>query len=362
MEVIKRKNGTLRYREKIYVEGRPVSKCFLRKTDADAWKRRTRSEEDRLAALGLERQARIPFKEYVPRWKSQHEGLLAHSSKVSYYGIIDLYLLPFLGGKCLHEISRGLATALVVQLKGAGKSPGSIDRAINLLKVMLNDAVDSELLNSNPLGRFPKQSKRMVRDKFWSQAEVTRFLQASTDDPCFHLYMVAVNTGMRRGELCGLQWDSVDFERNQIEVRRIRDRHGLREKTKTNRPRCIPMNQEVRRALMLLWKRPRAEFVFLDRMGEPINPHHVCRAFRAAQARAKMKVEIRFHDLRHTFASHYAMNSGGNMFALREMLGHSSIEMSMRYSHLAKDHLAKEVERVSFGQNMIDSPQIAHEA
>ncbi len=362
MEIIKRKNGTSRYREKIYIGGKPITKCFLRKADAIAWKRRMRSEEDRLIALGLERQKRISFREFVLRWKAHQEDRLAPSSKTSYYAIIDAHLVPFFGEKCLHEISRGLANNLVASMKAVGKTPSGIDRVMNLLKGMLNSAVDWELLASNPLSRFPKQGKRMARDKYWSEAEVGQFLQAVCDDALYPLYVVALNCGMRRGELCGLKWDRVNFERNLIEVCRIRDRYGLREKTKTNRPRCIPMNQEVRRTLMELWRKPRGEFVFLDRRGAPVDVQHVYRAFQEAQEKAKMDVRLRFHDLRHTFASHYAMKSGGNMFVLKEMLGHTDISMTMRYSHIAKEHLAKEIERVSFGPNSTASPQIAHKA
>jgi integrase len=287
MEVIKRKDGTLRYREKVYIGGKAVSKCFLRKTDADAWKRRMRAEEDRLVALGIERQRQDPFRDFVIRWKAHQDDLLAPSSKRSYYGIIDSHLAPFLGEKCLHEISRGTASNLVAALKGAGKTASGIDRVMSLLKGMLNDAVDWELIPSNPLNRFPKQGKRMARDVFWSESEVNQFLQANQEDPLFPLYVVALNTGMRRGELCGLKWDRVDFERNLIEVCRTRDRDGLREKTKTNRPRCIYMNQEVRRALMALWKQPRGEFVFLGKRAAPIDVQHVYRAFEQAQERAK---------------------------------------------------------------------------
>lgn len=359
MEIKPRKNGKQSFREKVYIEGKAVSKTFSRRSDAIAWKRRIKIEEDRRKALGLDRMEKTLFKDFVPRWKKQQEPLLAESSIRGYFSMLDRHILPFYENKLLSEITKSSALRFVEKLRDNGVSGSGIDRIIALLKGVLNDALDLELISFNPLTRFPKQTKKMNRDKFWSMDEVKNFLSSCQSSPYYPLFAIALNTGMRRGELCGLKWDRVDFEKNTIEVSRIRDRYGLRETTKTKKPRCIYMNQETRRIVTHLRKQNYSEFVFVDRRGLPIDVQHVYRAFNEAQERAGMKHRLRFHDLRHTYASHYVMESGGNIFALKEMLGHSDISMTMRYSHIAKEHLAKESERVSFSPNEEFSPKIA---
>ncbi|MBI2519305.1 MAG: tyrosine-type recombinase/integrase [Bdellovibrio sp.] len=95
-------------------------------------------------------------------------------------------------------------------------------------------------------------------------------------------------------------------------------------------------------------------FVFLKADGQAINPLHIYHDFGKAQARAKMDKRIRFHDLRHTFASHFMM-SGGNLYDLQKILGHTQFEMTQIYAHLSPDHLANKTQILSFGSEVLDS-------
>ena len=88
----------------------------------------------------------------------------------------------------------------------------------------------------------------------------------------------------------------------------------------------------------------------LKKMGcylPPIGVQHMYRSFFRAQKRAGLERHFRFHDLRHTFASHFMMN-GGNLYDLQKILGHSKIEMTLRYAHLAPDHLVEAINVVNF--------------
>ena len=171
------------------------------------------------------------------------------------------------------------------------------------------------------------------------------------NDKLYPLYVTALNTGMRRGELAALKWDRVDFVTNQITITRTLDRYGLSENTKTGRKRVVPMNAEVRRVFEPLWKRQRGQFVFCEEDGSEIDAHHLNRDFQNAQKRIGGLQRIRFHDLRHTFASHFMMK-GGNIYDLQKILGHSSLEMTQRYAHLSPTHLAEAINIVGFsGEN-----------
>ena len=141
-----------------------------------------------------------------------------------------------------------------------------------------------------------------------------------------------------------------------IEVSRLRDRYGLSDRTKTAcSRRYIPMNAVVRGHLWELNQRLKAGTasspVFLedDRI-TPFDVHHTYRDFHAVLKKAEITRAFRFHDLRHTFASHFMMN-GGNIYDLQKILGHTSLDMTQRYAHLSPAHLVQAANVVSFGSH-----------
>ena len=149
-----------------------------------------------------------------------------------------------------------------------------------------------------------------------STDEINLVLEESSGHPFHSLFLVAVNSGMRRGELAGLCWDRVNFSLNLIEISRIRDRHGLADRTKTFKSRrFIPMNVIVRSHLLdLKSKRKSTDLVFED-----FDVNHLYRDFLRFLKKAEIKMHYRFHDIRHTFASHFMMN-GGNIYDLQKIL------------------------------------------
>ena len=90
------------------------------------------------------------------------------------------------------------------------------------------------------------------------------------------------------------------------------------------------------------------EFVFCSSYGKPFDEGHIYWYFSRAQKRAGLSQHYRFHDLRHTFASHFVMN-GGSLYDLQKLLGHARFEETQRYAHLCPEHLAKAINIVSFG-------------
>ena len=97
------------------------------------------------------------------------------------------------------------------------------------------------------------------------------------------------------------------------------------------------MNEVVRATLVRLKnKRSDSDYVFLNKEGKPVNTHHMYRTFRSAQVKAGIKNLIRFHDLRHTFASNFVID-GRSIYGLQKMLGHSDAKMTQRYAHLSDE-------------------------
>ncbi|HEX2269692.1 MAG TPA: site-specific integrase, partial [Pyrinomonadaceae bacterium] len=150
------------------------------------------------------------------------------------------------------------------------------------------------------------------------------------------LVALALGTGMRRGELLNLSWQNVDFLRGVIHV----------VNTKTARDRIIPMSQSVREVLIEQRQTQEGDLVFASRriakrrMDEGLVD--VKKGFVAACIDAGI-ADFHFHDLRHTFATRLG-DAGCNVTTIARLLGHSNIQMSMRYTHASDDTLRSAVE------------------
>ena len=176
------------------------------------------------------------------------------------------------------------------------------------------------------------------------------------------MYFVAIHSGLRLSELTGLKFDRVDFRLNQISITRTRDKLGLKDTTKTKLKRIVPMTSEVRALLLKLFNEQHENnYVFVESDGSPVKYAHIYRRFHQAQDRALITNKIRFHDMRHTFASNYMMN-GGNVFDLQKILGHTKIDMTMRYAHFSPNHLQNSLKYMDMSvDSKSDRPNIDHE-
>ena len=345
---VKKKNG-VSFRARIYgVDGKLKSKTFPNRTLAKEWERRTLRDRDQQEATGLVVSDGGSFEEFTNRWfKEKVKVRLSSSTQTNYQRILKKHLLPVFGMMKLRDIRVEHANQLVAKLKEDGHAPKGINNILGVLLTILNDATEWQCLARNPLFRYRPVKEPELHYDYWTAPEIQQFLNASIADPLFPVFLVAINTGMRRGELCALKWDRVDFIRNQIIVSRSLTRYGLSETTKTGRKRYVPISPIVRELLQKLMREQKGDFVFCDQEGVPLDAHHLYRDFHSSQKRAGFKRLIRFHDLRHTFASHFMMN-GGNIYDLQKILGHASLEMTQRYAHMSPDHLADAIQIVAF--------------
>ncbi len=203
----------------------------------------------------------------------------------------------------------------------------TVNRELACLKHIYTMAIKWDKVSANPVKevKFFKEESKSLR--ILTKGEERELLKACAD----HIrpfIIAALYTGMRKSELLGLTWDKVDFDREIIIV----------EHTKNNEYRMIPMNRKIRNTLMGL-KRT-GNCVFAKPNGESIKS--VKTGFHNALKRAEIKA-IRLHDLRHTFASRLVMK-GIDLVTVKELLGHKSITMTMRYSHPSPEHKKMAVE------------------
>jgi integrase len=255
VEIVKRKSG-IKYREKIYLNGKEIKgPLFDRKTDAKNWKIEmlSRKAEPELA-IAIEN-SKMTFGEVALDWLERIKIKNSHRTFESYESVTFKHLMPTLKNVLIKDVKVFHGEELIKRLKNGKHNPKGVNIILGVLKRIINDAFERELVDKNPLIRVKKLKEHPRSETYWSKLEISQFLRASLNDPNYALYVVALNTGMRKGELAGLCWDRIDFERNQIDVSRTRDRHDLYETTKTCSRRYVPMNMEARRVLEQLWKK-----------------------------------------------------------------------------------------------------------
>jgi len=235
-------------------------------------------------------------------------------------------------------------------------SDKTVHNHLTLLRTMLGVARD-ELQWIASFAKFKKPKLRVFETDFRylrNDEEVARFLAAArAEGPlAFALYATAIYTGMRAGELGGLRRGDIDFEKKLIVVQRSVD--GL---TKSGDVRYVPLLAPLAPVLRQWLLQNPSEQVFFNRDGGDLRPsgriyqevlHRVLDAAKfpsTTRSSGTVKRYIRFHDLRHTFASHWVMK-GGDLFRLQKILGHASPVMTQRYAHLAPTAFAGDHDRL----------------
>jgi integrase len=255
--------------------------------------------------------------------------------------IIRAHLRPFFGSSLLRMIGTERIDAYATE-KGH-LSQKTVANHLTLLKTMMNLAVDLGWL-----GRTPKVHKPRIPlfsadyQYLRTHEEIDRFLGAARHEGVLAhaLYTVAVYTGLRAGELGGLHWADVDLDRRLLTVQRSFDGP-----TKAGDVRYVPILDPLLPVLREWRLAHPGQHVFTNRDGRPLQPsgriyqevfHRVLNraGFPPIKVGGKELPYITFHDLRHTFASQWVAN-GGDIFKLQKILGHKSIQMTMRYAHLA---------------------------
>jgi integrase len=174
--------------------------------------------------------------------------------------------------------------------------------------------------------------------------EESSYLLDACDKRMKPIVIFALNTGCRRGEILGLTWDRVDLTHGFIHLN----------DTKSGKRREIPINTDVREALKGVVKKTGSPYVFVnpaaatDENGKLHNGGRysdVKKSFATACQKAGIS-DFHFHDLRHTFASQLVMN-GVDITTVSKLLGHANLTMTLRYAHLAPNHLQNAVDVLS---------------
>jgi integrase len=215
------------------------------------------------------------------------------------------------------------------------RSDVSVNRELEVLRHILNKAVEWGWVGENPFKRFKESiffAERNDRVRFLEEDEIQKLLEVS---PPYlgDIIKGAIFTGLRKGDLLNLKWSDVDLERGFL---------TYREQKKRDKFRVKELNDDM---ICLLMEIPKgqSDHIFCDPDGKPLMD--MKRSFSTALMKAGIK-DFHFHDLRHTSASHLLMR-GASLKTVQEHLGHTTIGMTQRYSHLSRDFKREEIQRLN---------------
>ena len=237
----------------------------------------------------------------------------------------DIYRLHKLCDYFQNVDLRGISPLMVERFRKSklkdGRTKSTCNRYLQLLKRMFNIAIEEGYVEENPVRKVKLFSEKdNLKERILTEAEEGKLMEICSDtlNP---ILVVALNTGMRRAEILNLNWSQVDFKARRIKV----------EKTKSGKVRFIPLNDVLYNELCRLKSgRGQSPFVFFNpETGKPYLDMKT--GFKGACRRAGVE-NLRFHDLRHTFASRL-IERGVDVVTVKELLGHHSITITQRYTH-----------------------------
>jgi integrase len=280
------------------------------------------------------------FEQFAWHWFEQYViPNNKYSEQYAKQKILASNLVPFFGKMPLRGINSGHIERFKARQVSEGVSNKTINNRLAVLGKCLRCAYEWHRIE---MPSIKKLRCPLPKTDYLTVAECDQLL-SSTDGQMLEMLFLALRTGMRQGEIRGLQWSSIDWQNRSIAVRHSRcDRNRSLVSPKSNRERHIPLDADL---YEMLFKRKRESgyvFTNLTRNNEPYTSHHLLERLEPFCARAGLR-KITWHSLRHTFATQLILR-GVPLTVVKELLGHSTITTTMRYSHVAPSALRSAIE------------------
>jgi integrase len=327
----------------------------------------TRSFGSIAARPGTEwrRQSPIPtLGEYAAAWLAGISCLVRPNTFEAYTYRLEQHVLPHLGRRRIDEITVDDILGLIGCLREKGLAGGSIRSILTPLSRLFSHAARRDVIAANPISKLDRTERPgtwMREQRVLKREEIGHLLEAAP--PQYRtLLATAVFSGLRQSELLGLRWRDVDFVDHVIHVRRAVDRKGRDVPPKTQHSiRDVVLMAALANALQGHRERSRfkgpEDYVFASQAGTPLHRRNVWRqAFEPSFRKAGIE-RLRWHDLRHTFAS-LLIGGGANVVFVSRQLGHGSSDVTLRvYAHLF-DHAeqaqrTREMLQEMFGKTVV---------
>lgn len=327
----------------------------------ERWTRTFRSEREAVQAVetfaaerregGLPAAEAITVGAWLDYWLEEIvRPNLEYTTYYCYANIIRNHLKPSLGRVLLRELTPLRIQQYYTQMiKGKGLSPNTVHKHHILLHTALKLAFRQEILGSNPVDRVEPPRARAARQLYYTPQELKLLFQAAEGGRMELIVKLAGYLGLRRGEICGLRWENIDFRKKVLSVRLARTTAGgtvVEKPPKTpnslrslgfagleDLERLLRRTREEQRAAVCAGLAEDTGFVLADRRGRPWNPNQVTRAMEAF-VEVNGLPPITLHGLRHTFAS-VANSAHIPLPDISRALGHKDVVVTGRvYTHI----------------------------
>jgi integrase len=281
------------------------------------------------------------------------------STYASYKNKLTVHVLPIIGAIKLQKLKESDIEGLLQKMNQTLKA-SSVRSIFSVLKSCLNKAMLLNLVKENPCLRLelPKAKRKTVQAL--SVTDQEKLVKAVNTNQKFFSIMLALQTGLRIGEICGLKWEDIDFENNILWVNRTvlrvqtQDKSGRKTEIieltpkSSNSQRKIPLTNALKEKLLKLKERSVSEYVISNKR-KALEPRTI--AYRFQMIRKQIGLEkFSFHSLRHTFATR-CLEAGGNIATISSLLGHSSTKMTLDcYTNSFFSEERQLVEKLGFAQ------------
>ena len=294
---------------------------------------------------------KITVGQWMEIWASDYLGEVKEGTAYAYKAVIRNHICPSLGATRLSALQPHMLQEFINQLSET-RSPKTVKNIYGVLHSALNQAVLNKLIPCNPLEPCKPPKVQKPEMHFLDDEQIARFVEMIRGERFERIFYVTLFTGMRKGEVLGLTWDCVDFTRGTVlidkQLQRPREGDGtcVLVPTKTDKPRKLMPAKSVMEALKRVklqqteWQLLHGELyqnsmnlVFTNELGGYLNPNTVYNDFKAIVT--KMGVpELRFHDLRHSYAA-ISLMAGDDIKTLQVNLGHASTSFTLDvYGHV----------------------------
>lgn len=340
IELRRSKDGANSYRAVVRLKGYPAEYgTFKRKTDANKWAQGIEAAMREGRYFKTTESKRHTFsdvaerylKEVVPQRPRNSVNTLRHlgywKSRVGHLALSDVS--PSLIAECRNELLEE------VKPNKKRRANATVVRYLATISHAFTVAMKEwQWVSDNPVSKISKPRQARGRERYLSDDERERLLgvcRESSNRYLLPVVVLAISTGMRRGEIMNLHWTDINLARRSIVLTT----------TKNDTSRSLPIGEFALRLLNDLWltRRVDTQVVFYGTL--PNKPMDLKKPWEKA-VRESGLLNFKFHDLRHTAASYLAMN-GATTMEIAAVLGHKTLQMVKRYSHLANSHTAKVV-------------------
>ena len=269
---------------------------------------------------------------------------MSENSRASFQSALNTWIYPAIGEKKMPDVSSADLSSLLLSVQAQGRAHATAVKVYTVLHTMFKMAYLSDMIQRNPMDKVPrpvprKDEIREAEAQALTVEELQTVLDALNDEPLKWrvLVYVLIDTGIRRGECCGLKWEDVDLESQVITIRRnlcYTPARGVYIDTpKSGRVREVDIGPETAALLRAFKNQSAGEFVFTQEGSQtPMHPQSPTRYLKKLSGRCGVP-DLHPHKLRHTFAS-IAITAGADVASVSEALGHSDKAVTLRmYTH-----------------------------